>query len=395
MVQARLDKRWVILGSLVLSRTIYSVNWFNISPALPLIAVEMNVSITQLGLLATAFLFGIGIFQIPAGILAARIGSRNTAMLGLVLYSIFATLSGAAPGYEALLLARFLTGACMSLVFGPAIALFTPLFNTRERGLALGLFNSAFSLGGVLGLSVWAYLAATIGWRMALILGGLLGLILAVQNIMITRKVEDTAAYRSPVSMRDLSKVIRHKDVWLLALALTGAGSGWYVVMQFGVIYIINSLGASLVAAGFMTSLLELTSMFGNTLGGRVSDLLGERIKLILLFNIFIAAGVIIISIPDFGMVLLGLGFMGFSAGATYTVTYLAVSEYGEISVRYKPLAIALTNSTQLLGGSISPTLFAFTVEFIGFSGALLLLGFVSVLPSAGLLLIRSPLTTD
>ena len=395
MTQARLGRKWVILISLVLSRVIYSVNWFNISPALPLIAGEMNVSITQLGLLATAFLLGIGIFQIPAGVVAARLGSRNTAMLGLLLYSVFATLSGIAPTYEILLLSRFLTGACMSLVFGPAVAFFTPLFNPRERGLAMGLFNSAFSLGGVLGLSVWAYFTAALGWRMALVLGGLLGLIFAIQNIIVTRDVENPKTYENPISLRDLSRVVRHKDVWLLALALTGAGSGWYVVMQFGVVYLIDSLGTSLVMAGFMTSLLELTSMFGNTLGGKASDMLGERIRIILLFNIIIAVGAIILAVPSVGMVLLGLSLMGFSAGATFTVTYLAVSEYGDISQRYKPLAIALTNSTQLLGGSVSPVIFALMTETMGFSQSLMLLAIVSVLPSVGLLFARKPLTTS
>src|SRR5207253_6172737 len=83
-----LDKRWLLLSSVLTSRVIYTINWFNISPALFLIGVEFGVDLPSLGILTASFLAGAGIFQIPAGIASARWGPKNTSQLGMLLLSL-------------------------------------------------------------------------------------------------------------------------------------------------------------------------------------------------------------------------------------------------------------------------------------------------------------------
>ncbi|MEM2237399.1 MAG: MFS transporter [Candidatus Caldarchaeum sp.] len=112
----------------------YTLNWLTISSAQPFIAEELGVTVTSLGLLGAAFLVGIGAFQIPAGLLAAKYGPRKIALAGLALSSLFAGLCGLTTSFPTLLLFRFLAGVFMSFFFRPEIAFSTPFFNVRERG---------------------------------------------------------------------------------------------------------------------------------------------------------------------------------------------------------------------------------------------------------------------
>ena len=80
--------------SLIVARITYGVNWFNIASIFPLIAVDFNKDVSLLGSISAAFFIGVGLFQIPAGIFAARFNPGVSAILGIVIASADALFSG-------------------------------------------------------------------------------------------------------------------------------------------------------------------------------------------------------------------------------------------------------------------------------------------------------------
>ena len=102
-----MEKRWLVLSSVLTSRVIYTINWFNISPALFLIGKDFNVDLPSLGILTASFLAGAGIFQIPAGIASARWGPKNTSQLGMLVLSLSGIGEGLSPNFPVLLVSRF------------------------------------------------------------------------------------------------------------------------------------------------------------------------------------------------------------------------------------------------------------------------------------------------
>ncbi|MEM0163922.1 MAG: MFS transporter, partial [Thermoplasmata archaeon] len=100
-------KNGLAIYSIVFSRAIYALNWYNIAPAFLLISATFSLRMGLLGLLPTVFMLGAGIFQVPAGIISTKIGAKNTAMTGLLLISLFSIFSGLALNFELLLLFRF------------------------------------------------------------------------------------------------------------------------------------------------------------------------------------------------------------------------------------------------------------------------------------------------
>src|SRR6476646_5088076 len=147
------------IASLLFARVIYAINWFNIASIFSHIALDFKQDVTLLGLLTTSFLIGIGLFQVPGGILAAVQGSRRTAIYGITIASSAALLCGVSSQLQQIEILRFVVGLGMALFFGPSVTLITRYLGRESEGLAVGLLNSAHSIGGMIGLFGWVILA--------------------------------------------------------------------------------------------------------------------------------------------------------------------------------------------------------------------------------------------
>ena len=112
-----------------------------------------------LGLLTTSFLIGVGLFQVPGGILAAIQGSRRTAIHGIMIASSAALLCGLSSQLQQMEILRFVVGLGMALFFGSSVTLITGYLGRGSEGFAVALLNSAHSIGGIIGIFGWIILA--------------------------------------------------------------------------------------------------------------------------------------------------------------------------------------------------------------------------------------------
>jgi sugar phosphate permease len=131
--------------SLLFARVIYAINWFNIASIFPHIALDFKQDVSLLGLLSTSFFLGIGLFQMPGGILAAIQGPRRTAIYWITIASSAALLCGLSSQLQQMEVLRFVIGLGMALFFGPSVTLVTRYLGRGSEGLAVGLLNSAHS----------------------------------------------------------------------------------------------------------------------------------------------------------------------------------------------------------------------------------------------------------
>src|SRR5215217_1788830 len=163
--------------SLLLARVLYSTNWFNIASVFFLIALDLEQNISMLGLVTSSFIVGVGLFQVPAGILAAKYGADRIAMFGILLASFCALLTGISVNIPQIAILRFMVGVGMACFFGPSVILISKYLGRRSEGLGIGLINSAHAIGGIIGIFGWVILAQLSGWRSSLVIGGALGLV--------------------------------------------------------------------------------------------------------------------------------------------------------------------------------------------------------------------------
>jgi MFS transporter, ACDE family, multidrug resistance protein len=381
-----LEKRWLVLSSVLTSRVIYTVNWFNISPALFLIGKDFNVDLPSLGILTASFLAGAGIFQIPAGIASARWGPKNTSQLGMLVLSLSGVGEGLSPNFPVLTVSRFLLGVGAALFFAPAIGILTPLFKPEEEGLVLGLYNSCFNIGGGLGLFVWVIVINALNWHVGLILGGVLGLIsVAIGQIVIP---SDNTARKERKPMR---RAFQSRNVWIIAFGVLGLWGGIFTSSQFLEGYLNRSLSFPAEIAGLLASLIMFSSIIGGPVGGYFSDRLRQRKNFILVPGLLCSIGIALFGASPANGLWFLIPAVGFLDAIVFATMYASVSQYPEVGHEYAPLGISIINSVQILGSfgvTVGFTLFA---AAYGFPVGWFFLGGFAVALMLLILLLREP----
>ena len=141
--------------SLLLARIFYSANWFNVASIFYLIATDFKQDISTLGLVTSSFILGVGLFQVPAGILAAKYSANRVAVFGILLASSCVFLTGLSDSIVQIAVLRFIVGVGMACFFGPSVVLISEYLGKRSEGLGIGLINSAHAIGGILGIFAW------------------------------------------------------------------------------------------------------------------------------------------------------------------------------------------------------------------------------------------------
>ena len=369
----------IILFSITLARIIYSINWFTLSPGLYQVANDFSASLPSLGILESAFLIGAGIFQIPASYAATRWNAKLLVVSGLALIALSNGLGGLAPDLKLLIIMRFLLGLGVAMFFSPAITIVAPLFRNERQGIALGLYNSAFSIGGAIGLFGWGYFVQLYNWRVGLILGSALA-ILALLQVQFT--VKHVSHSKNPLTIspkRALIEVLKDRQIWMIAIGVLGVWSAYFAVTQFIPFYETSIHGISEGLAGFMASIISITPIPGALLGGWLSDKLRNRKAFMLYPSLACSAIVMFIGISDFSQTIVLLIMLGLANSFVFTAMYAAPFQMPHLNVDQKAMSISLMNGVQILGGFILPIVFTTVADVQGYELAWMVAGLFAV----------------
>jgi MFS transporter, ACS family, glucarate transporter len=370
------------ITSLILGRVAYAINWLNVAAIFSLMASEMKQDVSGLGLVTAAFYIGIGLFQVPGGILAAKIGPRLTVIYGTTIASFFALLTGFAGNLAEIAVLRFFVGAGMALVFAPAVVLVTRFLRKGSEGLGVGIYNSAFSLGGVIGLSGWAVFAGGVGWRSSLIISGSLGLATSVLLLFFVPK--DNLRSDFKIDLQHLKLILYDKWLMALSIALLGIGVGSTVVGNFMAYYVENVSHVSVGEAGAIASLTQASALLTAPFSGRVFDRFGNVKLLLLATGAAMAFGVGIAFVGTLYSAITSSVLVGLASGAGYTFGFAAAREASRLGPEYESLAVSWVNGIALFGDFVPPLLFSYVAIGFGYGSAWLVLAlftFVLILP--------------
>ena len=100
----------------------------------------------------------------------------------MYLLSIMAVLSGLSWNLSSMVIFRFFLGVGAAMYFSPALGIIKNVFSDKSKGLAMGFYNGTFNFGAGIGIALWNSIAILVGWRWALVIGGLIGLAITVEN---------------------------------------------------------------------------------------------------------------------------------------------------------------------------------------------------------------------
>jgi MFS family permease len=348
-----------------------------VGAVLPLIGVSLEANAAQLAIVLGAFLVGVGIFQVPAGVLDLRWGSRRTALSGLMVMGVAGVASAFSTQILDLIVLRFLAGAGAAFFFSPALSLVASFFPPGQRGPVIGLYNGGFSLGGAIGVTAGAAIGLRLGWQIALGLGGAGLLAMVVYNWLVLPREPTLRASHSKLPIfRRVQRVLLSRSIWALSLALSGFWAAVYLVAQDFVEFAfkVHPAWGTQTAANIATIFI-LTSFPGGPLGGWIAERGWDRRWVVVFFAV--ALGVLVGSIPFLGLYLSAGLFvlMGLFDGIVFAVLYLIPSYLPESQGESLALGIAVINSIQVLLGSAIVVVFGVVAVTAGFTAAWIFAG--------------------
>lgn len=248
-------------------------------PMQPFIQDEFKLNNAQLGGIASAFSLSSGIAQLPAGLLADRIGPTILITVGIVGVGVGGLLVGLSHTYVMLMV--FLV--FMGLMAGGYHPASTPLISmsvpTNQRGRALGLHliggNSSFFLAPLIAGSI----AAAWGWHSAYIILAIPTILLGIGFFFYLNKrygkahVEEMK--RKQMAESPPQTGYKRRLIAFLTMMFIGGGAG-ASVNSFLSLYMKNQLGASNQVASMALSIVFSSGLWAGPLGGYISDRIGS-----------------------------------------------------------------------------------------------------------------------
>jgi MFS family permease len=250
-------------------------------PLFPLLKDAFGVSYTELGLLMSVFFAASGLLQTPAGFLVDRIGAARVLAAGLLLLGLGGVLASLAPSFALLLPAAVLMGLGNS-VFHPAD------YAILGHHVAPSRMARAFSVHTVGGTIGWAIaplfvaaVAALASWRVALLLSGLIGLLLAAMVLVHRDILETPAHHRSSASAG--SEPLRPLQLFtsapiLLCFAFFALQATSFIALQSFMPLSLHQLyGLEMVIATATVTAFMIGSAAGTMVGGVLADRSGRH----------------------------------------------------------------------------------------------------------------------
>lgn len=361
----------------MLSRVFYAVNWVNIAAIFPLIAADLGQNVLGLGLLTGSFYAGIGLFQIPGGIAAAKIGPRRTYAYGTIAASSACLLVGLASEFYEIMILRFIVGLSMAFVFAPGVTLISKYLRGSE-GFGVGILNAAFNVGGIMGLFGWAALAELLGWRISVVASGALGILTGF--ILLKLIPQDAVRENFLFTYSSLRKILLDRWLWHVALELVAITAGASTITAFVVFYLEESMRVAAALAGLIGAIAYFSGIFASPIFGRLYDRYGNERGLFIFSGLLIAVGLAIASTNSLYGMVISTAIVGFFLTAGATVAFSAARKSGTLDAEYETLAVSWVNCVHFAASLLSPIIFSLVVLQIGYSTAWLLAGLCTVL---------------
>jgi MFS family permease len=356
------------LTSLILARIVYAINWLNIGPVYVLMQPDLRVGISGLGTLTAAFYLGLGLMQIPGGILAAVWGQKKTVTLGVFLSSLSVLGTSVFSDVNEIAALRFIVGMGMAFVFAPGVVMVSKLLGGKKSGMGVGLFSSAYDFGGVLGIFGWVVIAVATQWRLSIALGGALGVVSGILVIALVPPDGSGSDFR--VETRKLLGILTDRRIVLLGFGTLGFGVGNIVISAFMVEYLGRTQGISPTLAGLIDSLVVIVPIFTSIWGGRIYDR-AKRPRLIMALALLGSSAALAIgSVPSLYAAVASSAFGGLVSGVGYTIAFAGAKDLNRFSGEYDSLAIGWVNSISLTGSFVVPIFYSYVVETAGYSQA-------------------------
>lgn len=269
------------LIALALSAFAIGTTEFVIVGLLPTMAQDLNVSIPSAGLLVSLYALGVAI---GAPVLTALTNGWNRKHVLLSVMGLFVIgnlVAWQAPSFEALIVARILTGLAHGVFFSIGSTIATGLVPKEKGASAIAIMFTGLTVALVTGVPIGTYIGQVFGWEATFLTVSILGLLAMIGSaILVPSNLEHT----KPTNISAQLKVLTHPRL-LLVYAITAIGYGGTFIAFTYLAPILNEVsGFDSSSVALILLVYGVSVAVGNIWGGKMADNFGPIKALTIIF---------------------------------------------------------------------------------------------------------------
>ena len=366
-------RRGGVLTLLIALAIITFLDRISISVAGARIQDELHIPPERWGWILGAFVLAYGIFEIPTGALGDRSGHKKVLTRIVLWWSAFTCLTGLATGFNVLLATRFLFGMGEAGAYPNIAGVIARWFPATERARTQGFIWAASRFGGALSPLIVVPLQLKVGWRVAFMILGAIGVVWAVCWTVLYRDKPEgerptPALARAGVPWRT---ILRKPQLWIILLMYFCQAFGSWFYFGWFPVYLVKGAGFTESQMGIFSALPFLLGATGSLVGGILSDFLVTRIGLKngrrLVGSLSLAASsllLIAMTLTRYKPAIVVLSSLGF--GVADLMLPAAWALCMDVSGRYAGAITGAMNTAGQLGGFLCAVLFGYVVQATG-----------------------------
>jgi MFS family permease len=186
-------RQWIVIVLMIFLNALDGFDVLSSAFAAPGITKEWGIPRSELGIVLSAELIGMGFGSIILGGVADKIG-RKPAMLGcLVIMAIGMYMAHAAQAVSPLTIWRFITGLGIGGMLAATNAVTAETSSREGRSLAMALYVIGYPVGGIIGgIAAQSWLLVDYDWRAVFLFGAV---VTAIMIPLVMLLVPETPAY--------------------------------------------------------------------------------------------------------------------------------------------------------------------------------------------------------
>lgn len=347
---------WIVCISASLFFFYYFVQIMAFNTISPGLIKTFSLNAASFGVLSSLALWGGAIFVLPVGILLDHFSVKKIIFWALFVTTLGTFVFSLAQNLLVAQCARFFVGIGSCGAFLPCIKLASRWFSSNRLAMVSGIILTVGFLGGMVGQTPMVLLVNAFGWRSAIFIDGVFGVLLLTLMFFV---IQDYPSGTLPVEkphdfasfIRNLKVALFNRETWLYGLYICLLNLPIFVLgAAFGNHYLQQSFHLSEVQASFSNTLLIFGVIIAAPILGWWSDKMGRRKPLMIAFAIIsIVLMLVIMYVPAASPHLVYVLFflVGFST-TVQIIGYPAIAESNPSNVISTSTSVA---STITLGG--------------------------------------------
>jgi MFS family permease len=293
-------RQWIVVVLMVLLNALDGFDVLASAFAAPGITKEWGIPRSELGIVLSAELIGMGFGSILLGGMADKVGRKSTMLLCLVIMALGMYLAHSAASVMSLTIYRLFTGLGIGGMLASTNAVVAETTNKASRSYAMALYVIGYPIGGVIGgFAAQSWLLVDHDWRAVFLFGAVVtAMMIPLVMLLVPETPAFHAARRAPDALQRINRSLRalmqppidalppvkadapkpkvsdilskpglRQVTWMLAIGYTLHTLTFYYVLKFAV-QIVSDAGFSQPQAASTLTIANLGGAMGGLLFG-------------------------------------------------------------------------------------------------------------------------------